>query len=206
LTKEPATIGWIDRFERREVLWDVGANIGIYSIYAAIVRGARVLAFEPSPANYAVLAKTVEINGLADHIAPLPIALARERGLGSLHMPTTEPGAAFAVFDTGSAKGTQLQCLGYSIDQFIADLGVPFPNHIKIDVDGAEQGILDGAGHTLSDPRLKSLAIEFDLRQADKSALMEKALVGHGLTCVGVHGSPLFPTSPARNHFFARLA
>jgi FkbM family methyltransferase len=205
LTKEPATIGWIDRFEQGEVLWDVGANIGIYSVYAAIARGARVLAFEPLPANYAVLAKTIEINGLAEQVTPLAIALAGECGLGSLHMRTTEPGAAFAAFDTSPAAGIRLQCLGYSIDRCIADLGVPFPTHVKIDVDGAEQSILDGAAQTLSDSRLKSLAIEFDLRQAEQGASMEKTLARHGLTCVGVHGSPLFPTSPARNHFFARL-
>src|SRR5215510_9943048 len=52
LTKEPDTIRWIDSFDRSDVFWDVGANVGVFSLYAARSRGVRVLAFEPSADNY----------------------------------------------------------------------------------------------------------------------------------------------------------
>ena len=48
LSKEPETITWLDRLEEDDVLWDVGACVGSYSIYAAVRRGVRVVAFEPA--------------------------------------------------------------------------------------------------------------------------------------------------------------
>ena len=48
LTKEPETLEWIDRMNDDSVLWDIGANVGIYSIYAAVSKRANVIAFEPS--------------------------------------------------------------------------------------------------------------------------------------------------------------
>jgi hypothetical protein len=64
LLKEPDTIQWIDRFEPSDVFWDVGANVGIFSLYAARRREVKVLAFEPSADNYMVLCRNVEINAL----------------------------------------------------------------------------------------------------------------------------------------------
>src|SRR5437660_7162357 len=56
-TKEPETLTWIDAIPQRSVLWDVGANIGLYSCYAAKVRDCRVFAFEPSVFNLELLAR-----------------------------------------------------------------------------------------------------------------------------------------------------
>ena len=50
--------------------------------------------------------------------------------------------------------------LGYSIDNFVETFDPPFPNHIKIDVDGIEDRIVKGAERTLADPRLKSVSVE----------------------------------------------
>ena len=52
--KEPETLEWIDSIGKEETLWDIGANVGLYSMYAA-QKGLKVLAFEPSPANYHLL-------------------------------------------------------------------------------------------------------------------------------------------------------
>ena len=52
--KEPETIAWIDDMEPGEILFDVGANIGIYTLYAAS-RGVRVIAIEPVFENYSRL-------------------------------------------------------------------------------------------------------------------------------------------------------
>ena len=53
--KEPSTIAWIARFRRDEILVDVGANVGMYTVWAAKTRGVRVYAFEPEAQNYALL-------------------------------------------------------------------------------------------------------------------------------------------------------
>ena len=47
-TKEPETLDWIDAIQEGSVLWDIGANVGLYSCYAAKARRCRVVAFEPS--------------------------------------------------------------------------------------------------------------------------------------------------------------
>ena len=48
LTKEPDTIEWIDEFEENSVFWDIGANVGTYSLYAGLKKKIEVLAFEPA--------------------------------------------------------------------------------------------------------------------------------------------------------------
>ena len=52
LRRQPDTIAWIDAFQPNSVFWDVGANVGIYSLYAALRRGTRIVAFEPAAINY----------------------------------------------------------------------------------------------------------------------------------------------------------
>src|SRR2546423_5415633 len=78
--KEPWTVRWLERNLREgDVLYDVGANIGAYSLIAdALGRGARVVAIEPAYANYAALCDNVLLNGRGDRIVPLPVALAEE--------------------------------------------------------------------------------------------------------------------------------
>src|SRR5437588_843342 len=48
MTKEPDMIHWIDGFSNDAVLWDIGANVGVFSLYAGFRRRCTVLAFEPS--------------------------------------------------------------------------------------------------------------------------------------------------------------
>jgi hypothetical protein len=66
LTKEVDTIAWIDGFKDNQVFWDIGANVGVYSLYAAIKRQLRVSAFEPSSANYYALTRNCQLNGLTE--------------------------------------------------------------------------------------------------------------------------------------------
>ena len=68
LTKEPETLEWINTFEDADVLWDIGANVGVYSLYAAL-RRLTVLAFEPSSANSYVRSRNVEINKMDDRVS-----------------------------------------------------------------------------------------------------------------------------------------
>jgi FkbM family methyltransferase len=201
-TKEPETLSWIRGFAPGAVMWDIGANIGLYSLYAARTRGCRVMAFEPAPANFALLAKNIQINGLEDMVSALPIALADAIRLDVLHLPNTDPGGAFAVFaHNDPAASVRLACLGFSVDRFIADFAPPFPEHIKIDVDGSEVEIVRGAEQTLADPRVMSVSIELDDRRPEPCAV-SAALGRLGFRLAGAHRSPLFPDSPARNFQF----
>jgi FkbM family methyltransferase len=168
LTKEPQTIEWINGFNKTDVFWDVGANVGVYSLYAAL-RGLLVLSFEPSPSNYYLLSRNIEINKMDENISAYCVALNNETKLDIFYMANTELGGALNSF--GEARDWQGKVfeasskqamVGFSLDDFIQQFNPPFPNHIKIDVDGIEDSIIKGANDTLKDSRLKSLLIELD--------------------------------------------
>src|SRR3954468_19911394 len=63
LTKEPDMILWLDSIGEGAGLWDVGANVGVFSLYAGCCRRCRVLAFEPSAGNFHVLTRNIDLNG-----------------------------------------------------------------------------------------------------------------------------------------------
>ncbi len=95
LTKEPETIEWINTFDKEDVLWDIGANVGIYSLYAAL-RGIHVCAFEPAPGNYYVLSRNIELNSFDDRISSFCVAFNDETKLESFYMSNTEIGGHLA--------------------------------------------------------------------------------------------------------------
>ena len=74
-TKEPETLDWIDQFQENKIFWDVGANIGLYSCYAAKKKLCKVYAFEPSIFNLEWLGRNIFLNNLTDKIVVLPIPL-----------------------------------------------------------------------------------------------------------------------------------
>lgn len=204
LTKEPATIGWIDSFNRDDTFWDVGANTGIYSLYAAKVKGVATLAFEPAAFNHALLCDNIRLNGLGDRVAAYGLAFSDRSQLGTLNLADDEPGAAVAsVEDVGVGRLKQA-VLVYSMDDFIARFAPPFPTHIKIDVDGLETQILAGSCHTLADPRLASLLVEVDEREGSRPGEIDAMLGEFGFRLTVVEGSPLAPNSASRNRIYRR--
>lgn len=209
-SKEPETIEWMDSFEEGEVFWDIGANIGLYSIYAALTRKARVLAFEPGSANYCLLNRNIELNNLSGRVSAYCLALNDAFALASLHMTTTDFGAALSNFATTTEESRTVfeqGMIGISIDALIGQLGAAFPNHIKIDVDGIEKRIVAGAAATLADPRLRSLSIELDDRRPDDVRAIVRAAESAGLKFVAKRHAQMFdggPNAAIFNHQFRR--
>lgn len=167
-TKEPETIEWLDTFERGEVLFDIGANIGLYSLYAA-KKGVQVISFEPESQNYALLNRNIHLNQASDHVLCLNVALSDRDSFDCLYIPKLHPGESqnnfgeavdwrHQTFDPAFKQGV----LSFSLDSFLAQYPKYFPNHIKVDVDGIESKIIKGAERTLRDRRLKSLSIEIN--------------------------------------------
>ena len=66
LTKEPETIRWINQFAKDSVFFDVGANIGIYTLYSAVMRQNTVYSFEPHSASYKNLLDSINLNHLGN--------------------------------------------------------------------------------------------------------------------------------------------
>jgi len=187
LTKEPETIKWIDNFDEGDIFWDIGANVGVYSLYAAI-RGSPVIAFEPSPGNYYLISKNIEINKMDDQVSVYCIALSDDTQLDSFYMVNTELGGALnsfgeAIDQYGEPYTAYFKqaTIGFSIDEFMEQFSPLFPNHIKIDVDGIEGNIIQGAGITLGDNRLKSLLVELDTEREEYTGKIIDKLSRYGL-------------------------
>ena len=164
---EPDTLEWIDRMPAGSVLWDIGANIGQYTMYAALQPDVRVLAFEPAGASYAILTKNIEINRMDDRVSAYCLAFSDRTALGDFNMATTEAGSSMHAFDeTVNAFERQIDVkfrqatVGLSIDDFIRLFDPPRPTHIKIDVDSIEDRIITGAAGLLRDGSVESLWVE----------------------------------------------
>src|SRR6185436_17615377 len=72
--KEPWTVRWLqEHVGRGEVLYYIGANVGAFSLIAAIARGASVVAFEPGYATFARLCENIQLNGCGEAIVPVPL-------------------------------------------------------------------------------------------------------------------------------------
>ena len=75
--KEPWTVEWLDGcVQPGDVLYDIGANVGAFTLIAAVGRGARAVAFEPSYANYGRLCENLHLNGCDGAVVPFPLPLA----------------------------------------------------------------------------------------------------------------------------------
>lgn len=88
-SKEPETIAWLNKIEEGAVLWDVGANIGLYSVYAAKVQKCLVYAFEPSVFNLEFLARNIQGNGLVDRVVVVPVSLNDKTSIARFELSTT---------------------------------------------------------------------------------------------------------------------
>jgi len=164
-TKEPETLKWIDGFEQGSVLWDIGANIGLFSLYAARSRQCKVMAFEPSVFCLEFLARNIWMNELQNLVSIVPNPLSNETKINLLTLSSREWGESSNSFGTklnqdGKTidQNLEYQILGVTMDDAIVKLGLQKPNHIKIDVDGIEPIILSGGTNLLLE--VESVSIE----------------------------------------------
>ena len=167
--KEPETLEWIDSFKQKSEFWDVGANIGLYSIYAAKTKNCNVTAFEPSVFNLDLLASNIYVNSLHKKINILPIILANKNSMGLFQNSSITHGTALSTLiqnNDNFANPLISEC-EYKLPVFKLNL-IPSifklrkPKYLKIDVDGLEHQILLGSNDILKN--LQSLLIEVDER------------------------------------------
>lgn len=155
-TKEPGTLRWLESFERGSVLWDIGANVGLYSIYAAKL-GCRVVAFEPSVFNLEFLARNINLNDVCDSVDVVPLAVG---GVGvsinELNLTSSAWGDSQNSFGTRRGQfgkdidvSVRYRILGISMDGLVQTIGLAPPDYIKIDVDGIEPEILESGRSVL---------------------------------------------------------
>lgn len=189
-TKEPDTVRWIESFQNgQEEAFDIGANVGQYSMIMALYV-KEVYAFEPAVTNFNLLCKNLALNvqkgTIPNNVTPLNLALAACTGMKRFNYINANPGkSGHQVEGTVDGYGTKFvpqyshSVLCYALDDLIQSLGLPVPNHIKIDVDGTELEILKGAAATLSNPRVKTLLVEVN-EERDASVEIKEYLLRKG--------------------------
>lgn len=186
LSKEPLTIPWLESFKPNEVYVDIGANVGMYAIYAGVV-GARVFAFEPEALNYAELNKNIYVNGLHGQVTGYCMAMSDVVDVSVLHLSAFSFAGSHHDFGENwwSAdrviagktverdKRPQQGCVSYTLDALVARGAIPAPNHIKIDVDGIEAKVIRGAMDTLQRPELQTVLLEVDFAIPESIELVD---------------------------------
>ena len=205
-TKEPETLEWIEGIPQGSVLWDIGANIGLYTCYAAKARGCRVFSFEPSVFNLELLARNIFLNGLTDQTTIIPIPLSDALAFSTLNMGTTEWGGAMSTFDKdyghdGQAldRTFEFPTVGISMVDAVELLRIPKPDYIKMDVDGIEHLILKGGATVLWD--IQGILIEINEEFEKQSEDSTRYLVDAGLVLKEKRQSDIFKGGPYQHIF-----
>ena len=183
-TKEPETIKFIDNFDKNIedrkkdlIFFDIGTNIGLYSIYASQkINNIKVFSFEPSFQNLSILSKNVGINNLSNKISILPFSLTENNNKvpffsSEFYETKDKEGGAINYFgnlnnlfvdENNMDKALIYKTFGTNLDYLIEENIVPIPDAIKIDTDGQELKILRGSKNLLKSCENLKIQIELD--------------------------------------------
>ena len=149
-------MGFLLHFLRPEdTFFDIGANVGSYSLLASGYIGAKTLSFEPSPATFNLLLKNIALNSLETKIQPHQIALAKE--IGKLNFTITH--------DTGNHIANHEDLNEQIVEVAVKPLDTFIgrePILLKIDVEGFETDVIKGGEKILMSENLKAIIIELN--------------------------------------------
>lgn len=151
---------------------DVGANVGYFSLLAASLVGktGRVYAVEPSPYAHRRLEDTVRANGLSQ-LRVCPIGLSAGAGVLNLYLPPEADGFHSPTM-SGDFGGPVVEVPVRRLDDSLDEWGVETVDLMKLDVEGHEPRVLEGASRVLSKGRIRAVVCEFNdywLRQQGSS-------------------------------------
>jgi len=187
-TKQPATIAWINRFEPDSVFWDVGANVGVYGLYAALRANTQVVAIEPAAVNYFLLAANCQVNKFDDRMRCLLVALGRDRSIARLEVSQFAAAKSFSLLGKEQPYEGRQATLVVSMDQLIEDYGVACPNYIKIDVPGVSEDIIAGGERTLQRKDVREIHMEMTTSKRGRRLMETLARYGFVASEREVHG------------------
>jgi len=196
-SKESETLEWIDKYGGEGAFFDVGSNIGIFSLYFAKCYNKNVYAFEPSVFNLIQLANNIDINKLSKRIEILPFALNYKNESADFILSSLDEGSANSAFavDFGYngkklIKAIKYKTIGFSLD-FLIDSKIinEHPSLIKIDVDGNEFLVLQGAKKTLANKKCKSVLVEINEDLKNRTLEIAQVLKNAKFKLESQHGS-----------------
>ncbi len=157
-----------------DIFFDVGANIGVFSVYAAIRKNAKVYAFEPEYSNLNLLKENIVKNNLIKNVFPYSLAIGNECRITQLHIADLTPGAAVSSISKDNLTKTdegydviwKEGVMELTLDKIVKDLNVK-PKILKIDTDGNEKNVLLGSKDLISSDELKFIIIEKTKNESD---------------------------------------
>jgi FkbM family methyltransferase len=171
-SKEPETLKWIDNFKKKNLIfWDIGANIGLYSIYNSLKNASsKTFSFEPSSSNLRILTRNISINNLQKKISIIPLPLTnKENAFQIMNEKAFVEGSALHAFGKNLdfqgkkfSPNMKYTLLGTTVNFLIENRILKVPDYIKIDVDGIEHLILRASNKILKNKKVKSLNIEIN--------------------------------------------
>ena len=171
---ETENLDFIDQIKPGEILFDLGACEGRFSIYAAL-KGVKCYSFEPEKNNYSAFLENIQVNSLSqDIVKAYKLAIGEANKKGKLKIGQPWAGGHQKVVEQVETREDlkfdfkdeeEIEVVG--LDQFIEDGNVECPDYLKVDIDGSEVSFLQGAQKTLNNKRLKKVI--FELETNDKN-------------------------------------
>lgn len=127
-----------------DIIFDIGAHVGFYTLLASILAGpsGRVFAFEPLPSNIQFLRKHLALNQI-QNVTIVEAAVSSENKVGRFN-----PGPGTSMGMLHPEGSLEVQCV--TLDGLMSEGRLPVADVIKIDVEGAENKVLEGAKNMLS--------------------------------------------------------
>jgi FkbM family methyltransferase len=160
---EPETFEFIQRFLQPGMIFlDIGANVGQYTLLGSqrVGPGGKVHAFEPHPILWSVLSRNIGLNRCANVVCD-SLAVAEREGVQPLfHGPPDRAGETALVPCEGQTEFTQVRTV--TVDSYLRSHMIAQVDLIKIDVEGAELRVLEGATNLLTRGAGLTLILEFN--------------------------------------------
>ena len=183
--KEPITITWMDNMKQGDIVIDIGANVGMYSLMSAVSRSARVYAFEPEASNYNILCQNIRLNNVGDRVTAycagnldydgfsvLNIAQDRDVGPGgSCHSVEEEKNFDLTNMRVAFKQGINTVML----DTFCKQMNI-IPDHIKMDVDGLEHRVINGGVESIQKAKTVIIELNTNLKEHNDAVSKMKSL------------------------------
>jgi FkbM family methyltransferase len=176
--KEKGTIAWIARELRPDdVFYDIGANIGTFTVFAGrrLGESGRVFAFEPHIPNAGSLIENIFLNGLEERVQLVTAALTNREGYDRFNYHSMFAGASTSQYGRSSYEGESFEPKfveikhGCTVDRLCQQRLIEPPDMVKIDVDGLDFEVLAGMrGLMASADRPRSIQIELGTESTPK--------------------------------------
>jgi FkbM family methyltransferase len=155
----------LDYLPEESIFFDIGANIGIFSLSLA-QKGAKVFAFEPHPLAYLELENHIKTNKLSN-IKPFNLACSEVNG--QVSFTTAVDSAYSSMHETAYSwsswkiqKSDQITVPSKTVDTLVSEMNIEKIDLCKIDVEGGELNVLNGMKSILAEQRVKVLLIELN--------------------------------------------